>query len=52
MKRGTNKKSHENLTDTNIKNVIDLLESEKPITKKEACDILNISGISLSPKSS
>lgn len=43
MKRGTNKKSHENLTDTNIKNVIDLLESEKPITKKEACDILNIS---------
>ena len=43
MKRGTKKKSHENLTDTNIKNVISLLEAEKPITKKEACDILNIS---------
>ena len=43
MKRGTKKKSHENLTDSNIKNVISLLEAEKPITKKEACDILNIS---------
>ena len=43
MKRGTKKKSYENLTDSNIKNVISLLEAEKPITKKEACDILNIS---------
>ena len=43
MKRGTKKKSHENLTDSNIKNVISLLEAEKPVTKKEACDILNIS---------
>lgn len=36
-------KEHENLTDSNIKKVIDLLEAEKPITKKEACEILNIS---------
>jgi len=39
------KKDHENLTSSNIQNVIDLLtpESGKPITKKEACAILNIS---------
>ena len=43
MRRGTKKKSHENLTDSSIKNVISLLEAEKPVTKKEACDILNIS---------
>ena len=43
MRRGTKKKSHENLTDSNIKHVISLLEAEKPVTKKEACDILNIS---------
>ena len=35
-------KSHENLTDTNIRLVIDQLEQSSPITKKEACDILNI----------
>lgn len=35
-------KSHEKLTDTNIKHVISLLEAENPITKKEACEILNI----------
>lgn len=33
----------ENLTDDNIKKVIELLEQEKPITKKEACETLNIS---------
>ena len=37
------KKSHENLSDENIAKVIDLLAAEKPITKKEACGILNIS---------
>ena len=35
-------KKHENLTKANIAKVIDLLEAEKPITKKEACGILNI----------
>lgn len=33
----------EKLTDTNIAKVIRLLEAEKPITKKDACAILNIS---------
>ena len=36
------KKDYENLTKTNIQRVIDLLESEKPITKKEACQMLRI----------
>ena len=36
-------KEHENLTEANIKKVIDLLEAEKPISKKDACEILNIS---------
>jgi len=38
------KKDHENLTNTNIQQVIKLLnpESGKPITKKAACEILNI----------
>ena len=36
-------KEHENLTEANIKKVIELLEAEKPISKKEACEILNIS---------
>ena len=36
-------RKHENLTETNIAHVINLLNSEKPITKKEACSILNIS---------
>ena len=35
-------KSHEKLTDTNIANVVSLLEQDNPITKKEACSILNI----------
>lgn len=36
-------KEHELLSDDNVKKVIDLLESETPITKKAACEILNIS---------
>lgn len=36
-------KEHENLTEANIKRVIELLEAEKPISKKVACEILNIS---------
>lgn len=34
---------HELLTDSNIERVIELLHGEKPITKKAACEILNIS---------
>jgi len=37
------KKEHEKLTDVNINYVIGLLKADKPITKKEACAILNIS---------
>lgn len=36
-------KESEKLDDTNVKYVIELLESDKPITKKEACGILRIS---------
>lgn len=36
------KKDHENLSDSNIKKVIELLEGDKPVTKKHACEILNI----------
>jgi hypothetical protein len=36
-------KEHENLSDANIERVIDLLKESKPITKKSACEILNIS---------
>jgi hypothetical protein len=43
IKKGVKKKEHENLTATNIEKVISLLEAEKPVTKKEACEILNIS---------
>ncbi len=35
-------KSHEKLTKDNIQKVIDLLDGDTPITKKEACGILNI----------
>jgi len=41
-KKRTKTQEHEKLTETNIAHVIKLLEAEKPITKKEACDILNI----------
>lgn len=42
VKKGVKKKEHENLTNANIEKVIGLLEQPKPITKKEACEILNI----------
>lgn len=42
-KKRVKKKEHEKLTDANIQKVISLLEGEKPISKKEACEILNIS---------
>ena len=35
-------KQHENLSEINVKRVIELLEAEKPISKKDACQILNI----------
>lgn len=35
-------KEHENLTEANIQKVIGLLERPSPITKKAACEILNI----------
>ena len=37
------KKKHEKLDDTNIKRVIAALEGDNPITKKDACEMLNIS---------
>ena len=43
MARRVKKKESEKLTESNIDFVISLLESEKPITKKEACEILHIS---------
>ena len=45
MRKTVKKKDYENLSNQNIEKVIALLNpssSEKPITKKEACDILNI----------
>ena len=36
-------KEHEKLSDSNIEHVISLLEADKPVTKKVACEILNIS---------
>lgn len=36
------RKDHENLSEENIDKVIGLLEGENPITKKEACELLNI----------
>ena len=43
MKSKVKTKEHENLSEANIKRVIELLEAEKPISKKVACEILNIS---------
>jgi len=37
------KKSHEKLDDTNIQRVIAALEGDLPVTKKDACEMLNIS---------
>lgn len=43
IKKRVKAKEHENLSDVNIRKVISLLEAEKPITKKLACEMLNIS---------
>jgi hypothetical protein len=40
--RKIKKKEYENLSDTNIRKVIDLLSGTPPVSKKEACSILNI----------
>lgn len=40
--RGVKAKAHENLSDTNVEKVIGLLEANPPISKKDACAILNI----------
>src|SRR5210317_827484 len=42
-RRGIKKKEYERLDDVTIGRVVSLLEGEKPITKKEACETLNIS---------
>ena len=42
MARRIKKKDHENLSDINIQKVIGLLNGTYPISKKEACGILNI----------
>jgi len=36
------KKSHEKLDDANLKRVLECLNQDNPITKKEACNMLNI----------
>jgi hypothetical protein len=36
------KKDHENLSESNVSKVIDLLNGNQPISKKEACSMLNI----------
>jgi hypothetical protein len=43
LKKGIKAKEHEKLDEANISRVISLLNSTPPITKKEACEILNIS---------
>ena len=42
MKRGIRKQEGEDLSAAKIDQVIELLNQDKPITKKEACSILNI----------
>lgn len=42
-KRGVKKQEHEKLDGATIDRVVSLLEAENPITKKAACEILNIS---------
>ena len=42
-KRGIRKQDHEKLDDLTLGRVVSLLEQDSPITKKVACDILNIS---------
>ena len=41
--RQTRKREHEKLDEANLDRVIGLLEGEQPITKKVACEMLNIS---------
>jgi len=43
MNKRVKVKETENLSDVNIRKVVGLLEAEKPITKKAACELLNIS---------
>tara|TARA_Y100000758_G_scaffold293032_1_gene248774 strand:+ start:138 stop:863 length:726 start_codon:yes stop_codon:yes gene_type:complete len=43
MRRSVKKKDYEKLSDTNIQETLELLESGTPFTKKEACLKLNIS---------
>jgi len=43
LKKGVKKKEHEKLDDATIERVITLLEDKTPISKKQACEILNIS---------
>jgi len=42
VRRGIKRKDHENLSERNIQETIELLGSGKPFTKKEACQKLNI----------
>ncbi len=42
MKKQVKAKEHEKLTPQNIERVIQLLEAQQPITKKAACEALNI----------
>ena len=42
MRRGIKRKDHEKLSERNIQETIELMESGKPFTKKEACQKLNI----------
>lgn len=42
MKRGVRVKEGEDLSEAKLKEVIAKLEADKPITKKEACEMLNI----------
>jgi hypothetical protein len=43
LSRGIRQKSHEKLDDANLARVQEALNSSSPITKKEACEMLNIS---------
>ena len=42
MVKRIKKKDYENLTDSNVQKVISLLNGKQPISKKEACNMLNI----------
>ena len=60
MAKRVKQKKHENLTESNIKKVIQLLSAEKPITKKELVEHISevigieyqtLAGLEKSPKS-